>query len=475
MIHPKEQSTMAEVFRKIADLVFLILGWPFRRPFTVRLLNGLSSRLLRLAIPFGRKLTERRLVKGRPRSMWGVTPIITLPLKAEADRQLGIRSESVVWTTYVITRDFTWNLRWPAAVVHRLNPELLNGFGKVVMSLALLRYDIFHLFNDKGFLWPTRYLGLEPKELDILKEAGKSTYVFVYGADIRTRETTLALGKWNFCTDCPQPTRFCICDDARGAAQMAETALRVNAVVTMGDMVAYAPQAQNMHYWPINFAKVAIAPKLATGGALVVAHAPNHTHFKGTAYLEAAIEALQAEGHDIILTRVSGVSNTEVIRLFGQADIIADQFIGGAYGYTALEAMARGKPVLCYVRSLDMVMAANDCPILQTRPETITDVLRWCLANREQLAVIGQQGRVYVTKYHSIEAIAGRFSSLYAQTGNFPKNLLTRWESFREGEAIRQSDITCISGWEHPFMVKDVTMTERQFETAQPLKAGKSL
>jgi hypothetical protein len=464
---------MTDFFRKLSQLFFLILGWPFRRPFVVRVLNGLSSRLLARAVRYGRILTERRLAKGRPRSMWGVTPIITLPLKAEADKQLGIRSESVVWTKYFKDSHFTWNLRWPAAVVFRLNPELLGAFGKVMLSMALLRYDIFHFFNDKGFLWPTRYLGLEPEELDALKEAGKSTYVFVYGADIRTREISLSLGKWNLCSECPEPKRFCICDDARGKSQMAATASRVNAVVAMGELAAYAPQAHNFHYWPIDLLKMKTAPMPQKEGALVVAHAPNHAYFKGTAYLEAAIETLQAEGLNIILSRVTGVPNAEVIRLFGQADIIADQFTGGAYGYTALEAMARGKPVLCYIRSLDMVMAANECPILQTRPETIIEVLRWCLANRAQLATIGRQGRAYVEKHHSIEAIAGRFSSLYAQTGDFPQSILKQWKIYREGEAARQAKLEQVRGWKHPFMVQDVTVSEKRFDPAQPAEDGK--
>ena len=36
--------------------------------------------------------------------MWGVTPILTLPLLARCDRLLGLRSESLVFTTYYTTK-----------------------------------------------------------------------------------------------------------------------------------------------------------------------------------------------------------------------------------------------------------------------------------------------------------------------------------------------------------------------------------
>jgi hypothetical protein len=448
---------------KLAEAVLLILGWPFRRAIAVRAINALSFRIRNLCVRLGRRRTEVRLAQGRPRAMWGVTPIITLPLKARADALLGIRAESVVWTTYVITQDFTWNLRWLAAFVQRLNPDLLMAFGRIVLSLALLRYDIFHLFNDRGLMWPTRHLGLEPDELDILKLAGKRTYVFVYGADIRTRETTLALGRWNFCADCPEPGRFCICDDSRGRKQMAETAARVNAIVAMADMIAYAPEARNLHYWPIDMGEIAASAAPSRDGPLVVAHAPNHMHFKGTRYLEEAIEALRAEGHAIVLSRVSGVPNTEVMRLFGEADVVADQFIGGAYGFTALEAMARGKPVLCYIRNLGMVTEAGECPILQTRPETIREVLLWCLTNRDRLALIGAQGRAYVDRHHSIPAVAGRLAALYAQTGDFPTNLTEHWRNVIDEEAGRRNVIPQATDWRHPFLVRDVADSEKRF------------
>ena len=375
-----------------------------------------AARLLRWSIPLARSLSRRRLRRGCGRSLWGVTPIVTLPLLARCDRMLGLRAETAVNTTYYISRNFSWNLEWPIRIFRRLG--LLATFDLLVLTIAILRYDVFHYFNDRGLV--SSHFAINPAELDALAAAGKRLYVSTYGADIRTRERTLALGRWNFCSECPEPGRFCVCDDTRGKASLAAVAARSSAVMSMADMTVYAPGCVNMHYWPIDTDRLACAEPRPVSGPLRVAHAPNHPHFKGTRFLEVAIGRLQQSGAAIELVRIQGVPNSEVIKLFASADIVADQFIGGAYGYTALEAMAQGKPVLAFVRDRTAVMAAESCPILQTEPETVEAVLRWCLANRARLPAIGLQGRRWVEMHHSLPAVAARLARLYLDTGAFP-------------------------------------------------------
>src|SRR5262249_1416506 len=63
-------------------------------------------------IALARFLTRIRLRRGRVRSLWGTTPILTLPLLARCDRLLGFRSHSLVFVTYYISRAFDFNLRF---------------------------------------------------------------------------------------------------------------------------------------------------------------------------------------------------------------------------------------------------------------------------------------------------------------------------------------------------------------------------
>ena len=256
---------------------------------------------------------------------------------------------------------------------------------------------------------------------------------------------------------------------------MAAMCEKVTCAVALGDMLAYVPNARNMHYWPIDIERVPPAPPPRLDGPLRIAHAPNHTHFKGSQYLEATIEKLREEGHAIEYVKVQGVPNQEVIRLFGEADLVADQFIGGAYGYTALEAMARGKPVMTYVRTPDLVEAIDECPLINVTPDTLEVTLRWCLENRTRLPVIGAQGTAYVRRWHTIDAVATRFARLYSETARFSEETQRMIDERSADIEKKLSLIPQQEDWEHPFLVGEGDPGERQKEApwnGQRLEAG---
>jgi glycosyltransferase involved in cell wall biosynthesis len=434
-------------------------AWSARR-FVARIRNAgflapsvtsLAGLILDRAVRNGPEKSRRRLEAGKGRTLWGVTPILTLPLKARADRLLGFESHSLVFVTYYITRNFDFNLRRLVNGVAKYAPRLSPALEKLILAWAISRYDVFHYFYDRGLLAPVTRFGINPVELDLLRAAGKRVYGYAYGADVRRRNATLALGKWNFCSDCPELLKFCICDDTSGLDIMAGMCEKLTAANALGDMLTYVPKARNMHYWPIDLDKITLAPSTPGSGPLRIAHAPNHGHFKGTHYLEEAIDRLKQAGHEIEYIKVQGVPNIEVIRLFGEADVIADQFIGGAYGYTALEAMARGKPVLTYVRTPDLVEAMEECPLLNVTPDTIDITLRWLLYNRRRLSAIGKQGRAYVEKWHTAEAFAARLGTMYEETADFPQATLDIIRAQRQREETRRSTLADPGDWHHPF------------------------
>jgi len=365
-----------------------------------------------------------RLSWSSPRTMWGVTPILTLPLLAKCDRLLGFRSDSVVFTVYHTTSSFDVNLKNVCDAVYRRFPGWAARFHKAVLHLALIRYDVFHTFCDRGLLPATQGLRIEPAEMASIRHHDRRLYAYTYGADVRTRQATLALGRYNLCAECPEPGRFCTCDDGRGTGNIEAIRQHATALVSMGDMLAYVPAARNMHYWPIDTSKLPeVGVDWSDDRPLRVGHAPNHTHFKGTRYLVDAIERLQARGYSIELVSVTGVANSEVIALFQSCDIIADQFIAGFHGYTALEAMALGKPVLCYIRSPEAVIDAANCPIINCAPDTLEVALKTCLDGKFDLATLGRRSRSYVERYYSLEAVAIRLGKLYLETAAFPDRI----------------------------------------------------
>lgn len=309
-----------------------------------------------------------------------------------------------------------------------------------MFAWALLRFDTFNYFYDRGLLLSDKRFGINPEELELLHQSGKRLYTYAYGADVRTRETTMQLPSPNLCQGCPEPGKFCICTNELHASAFSRLSGRTNAQIAMGDMVAYVPECRDMHYWPIDPDKFeARPPTFRTGDTLRVAHAPNHGHFKGTSLLRDAINRLTAEGEKIELVFVQGPSNKKVIELFGTAHIVADQFVSGFHGYTALEAMAMAKPVLCFVRNDQMMVDPATCPIINTRPEDIYAVLKKCLRSEIDLAGLGRNGRRYVEEHYSLRAVAARLGRLYIETANYPddlnQKLRTRIDDLEQGRA----------------------------------------
>jgi glycosyltransferase involved in cell wall biosynthesis len=387
--------------------------------------------LLAIVIRRARKSTERRLAKGTVRTLWASTPILTLPILAECDRLLGLRSSSLVFRTYYITRSFDINLIvFEAAVRLTRSGHLLRNFRRIVLAWALLKFDVFHYFYDRGLMISDGRYGINPEELQLLFDSGKRLYTYAYGADVRSQEITLRLGEPNICQECPQPGRYCICKTEDLNSSLERLDGRVTARLAMGDMVPYVPGCRNMHYWPLDMKRFKAEPAAyRRGDILRVAHAPNHGHFKGTRFLVEAIERLRGEGLPIELVSVQGVPNKKVLELFRTSHLIADQFVAGSHGYTALEAMALARPVLCFIRSDDMIIDPAACPIINVRPEQVYDTLRKCLEGGLDLEGLGKQGRAYVDRYYSIEAVAVRLGRLYIDTAGFPEALNSRLQS----------------------------------------------
>jgi hypothetical protein len=146
-------------------------------------------------------------------------------------------------------------------------------------------------------------------------------------------------------------------------------------------------------------------------GTLRVGHAPSNRQFKGTQYVIDAVQALQAEGHDIHLDLVEGVTNREARRRYEQVDVVVDQLLCGWYGGLAVEAMALGKPVLAYIRNDDLRFVPpglrDELPIVQADKHSIKEALLNLLqldsASYKQLQL---DSRVFVETWHDPTNIA---------------------------------------------------------------------
>ena len=189
------------------------------------------------------------------------------------------------------------------------------------------------------------------------------------------------------------------------------------------DWVDYMPRwdSLNAGHFAIDTAEWTPAPESAErepDQPVVIFHAPNHRELKGTRFLIAACEELRAEGEPIELRLVERVPNTEIRRQLAEADIVADQFIIGWYALFAIEAMAMGKPVLCYLRP-DLVELytlysfAGECPLVNTPVLEIKERLRELVHDAPRRRRLGIAGRSYVEAHHSLEAVGALFDGIY--------------------------------------------------------------
>jgi hypothetical protein len=361
-------------------------------------------------MPSARKNTPVR------RSLWTGAPILNMAINARAERLLGIEADSLVYDTYFITDQFTYNLRRWTRV-----PVLRTVLPYLVFLWACRRYQRFHFYCNRGLLGPATDFQFRPDELQMLRALGKEIYFWTYGSDVRTQAATRSLGEPNCCTECPQPGRACVCDDRRGAENVATIAAAATAVFSMGDMTHYTPGSRNdLFFWPVDLdaqdgRKYAPHyPPPQSDAPLLIVHAPNHRHFKGTCHLLAAVERLRGEGLAIDLVLVEGVPNDRALEIYRTADIVFDQCLIGFHGYFALEAMALGKPVMCFIRKPEeYLLHWQQCPIINAGPEQLETTLRQLLADRGRLHELGIRGRRYVEKHFTLAAFAKRLQRAY--------------------------------------------------------------
>lgn len=148
-----------------------------------------------------------------------------------------------------------------------------------------------------------------------------------------------------------------------------------------------------------------------TPTAPVVLHAPSHRGAKGTRYIVEAISRLKSEGVPLEFVLVENLSNADARKLYERADLVVDQLLVGWYGGFAVEAMALGKPTICYLRQSDFVFLPDamraDLPLIVATPTDIYAVLReWLVDRRGELQARGWMSRHYVERWHDPLRIA---------------------------------------------------------------------
>lgn len=380
------------------------------------------------------RIIYKKVFHLKPSVVWGPTPILNIRDNSLVLKRLGYKSTTVVYTTYYITRDFDIVLE-----KYFYNPKMTEFVPPLTFLWSLLHFDIFHFFYDGGF-WSGMKICPYAKwlEIPLLRLAGKRVIAMAYGADVRTRERNES---WtvNICQECPEPTRHCICDDDSAAKNIRHYRYWANACIAMGDMHDYVDGSQiDFFHWPIDTDVVKAVGVKEHDTPLKLVHSPNHRHFKGTRFIEQSVRELQAKGHDIELILVEKVSNEEAKRRYAEADIVIPQCICGWMGFTEIEAMAMGKPVVGYIRDPKYVIHAPGCPLVSATPDRLTAELEKLVASFELRQDLGRRGREWVERYWSYKALMPQYDNLHKKVWKnnaLPKLIFGKMTTLLKGDA----------------------------------------
>lgn len=144
-----------------------------------------------------------------------------------------------------------------------------------------------------------------------------------------------------------------------------------------------------------------------------IVHAPTNAESKGTKYILAAIENL-SEKYDFDFELIQGLPHEEAKKKYAAADLVIDAIHCGCYGLLAIECMALGKPVICWISDFMKDKYPEGLPIISANPDTIEEQIEWALTNREALPELGERGRSYCEKHLDMNKVVHQFVELYS-------------------------------------------------------------
>ncbi len=365
--------------------------------------------LLLMAIRFRKK-------ENRQRIGIGPEPLIGNANLCSALRLHGLPCETYVHSLYHVTTKFDHFLGSKKRFLQRFWVPYRTT------HWILSRYDtVFHSFVGGGLASTTWAWRIEPF---LYRVAGIQSIMIPYGADVYDfRENTNETVRTRFLLDYPEhSSRY------RTIKKRVDIWSRFATKVVSGcDWIPYTPRIDllMLSYFcvsPRDYENKPVRSFRPFRDKLRVLHAPNHRFIKGTDALIAAIDELQSEGIEIQLELIEREPNESVKRKILETDIVADQFVLGWYAMFSIEAMASGKPTLCYLADdllniyrQEGLLKDHEPPLINTSLAGIKDTLRSIAHGKIDLAQYGRSGPPFVAKHHSLNSVGRDISRLIAQ------------------------------------------------------------
>jgi hypothetical protein len=355
---------------------------------------------------------------------------------ARSERQLGLASHAVGFSQNYIGYECD-EVLWRDG-----DSVLVREFKRwQLLYSALTRFDVIH-FNCGMSILPKR-IDTKPgptsqlhgalrlgywaygrifylKDLPLLKSAGKALFVTYQGGDARQGQFCRENFDIHFADEVP-PGYYSPASDARRREEIAIFERYADGIFALNpDLLRVLPRRAKFLPYANTDLKDWRPSDYRPGSRSrpLVVHAPSHQGVKGTRFVLNAVNRLKSEGVAFEFALVEKMSRSEARKVFEQADLLVDQLLSGWYGGVAVEMMALGKPVVCYLREEDLGFIGApmraDLPIIRAEPNTIYEVLKdYLVRRRSELAELGARSRAFVEKWHDPISIAALLKEDY--------------------------------------------------------------
>ncbi|WP_315112787.1 glycosyltransferase [Clostridium intestinale] len=279
------------------------------------------------------------------------------------------------------------------------NVDQANIETKKLASKLIPENDLFHFHFGSS-------LTLDQSDLPLLKELNKKVIMQYWGSDVRMYSKALKISPFVKVKN----------NNEESIKRSLENAARyIDHCIVDFELGEYVKDFyKNVHYSrvAIDLKNYEVASTQNKNTKMLIVHAPTSPEIKGTEFILHAIEVLKQD-YEFDFKVVQNMSHKQATEIYKKADLIIDQLLIGSYGVLAVEAMAMGKPVICWISDFMKEKYPKDLPIICANPKDIKSKLEYIIKNRDMLDVIGKRGRHYAEKYHDMNKVAKNLLDIY--------------------------------------------------------------
>jgi hypothetical protein len=291
---------------------------------------------------------------------------------------------------------------------------------------APLRYDVLHYYFGRSLLcWddygpPNR---LWYADLKLARRCHRKIFMTLQGCDARLAYRSNDANTYTPCRDghCPN---FPGCMQGLDAQrmQLVETILPLcdRVLYLNPELGFYVPEGVFLPYTSVDVENIHPVPPKAEGRVKIL-HAPTDAGVKGTQYILDAVEMLRLD-YDIEFVLIQNMVHEEALKTYREADIIVDQLLAGWYGALAVEGMALGKVVVCYIRDEDLrfipLPMKEELPLFNACPDDLAQRLAEAIDRRREWPEWSERAVNFVRKWHNPRLIARAMIEAYRDPGS---------------------------------------------------------